>query len=387
MPIINRIAQYQTDMTGWRRHLHENPELGLNCHETAAFVVDRLREFGVDEVHTGIATSGLVAIINGTGDGPTIGLRADMDALPMTEESGVEWSSQREGLMHACGHDGHTTMLLGAAKYLCETRRFSGRVALIFQPAEENDGGGRIMVEEGMMERFDIKEVYGIHNVPNHPLGHFYTTPGPLMAGADTFHIHITGQGGHGAYPNETRDPVMAAVQIAQAFQTIITRNLHPVEKLVISVTQIHTGTVDNVIPETAYMNGTVRHFSPEVQAMVKARMGEICQGIGAAMGVEVECEYREGYPPTINHAEQAAFATEVARDVAGDAAVNGDTGLEMGAEDFSYMLNVRPGAYLFMGIGEGAGLHNTHYDFNDEALPHGASFFARLAETALPVR
>lgn len=387
MPIINRIAQYQTDMTGWRRHLHENPELGLNCHETAAFVVDRLRAFGVDEVHTGIATSGLVAIINGTGDGPTIGLRADMDALPMTEESGVEWSSQREGLMHACGHDGHTTMLLGAAKYLCETRRFSGRVALIFQPAEENDGGGRIMVEEGMMERFDIKEVYGIHNVPNHPLGHFYTTPGPLMAGADTFHIHITGQGGHGAYPHETRDPVMAAVQIAQAFQTIITRNLHPVEKLVISVTQIHTGTVDNVIPETAYMNGTVRHFSPEVQAMVKVRMGEICQGIGAAMGVEVECEYREGYPPTINHAEQAAFATEVARDVAGDAAVNGDTGLEMGAEDFSYMLNVRPGAYLFMGIGEGAGLHNTHYDFNDEALPHGASFFARLAETALPVR
>ena len=387
MPIINRIAQYQTDMTGWRRHLHENPELGLNCHETAAFVVDRLREFGVDEVHTGIATSGLVAIINGTGDGPTIGLRADMDALPMTEESGVEWSSQREGLMHACGHDGHTTMLLGAAKYLCETRRFSGRVALIFQPAEENDGGGRIMVEEGMMERFDIKDVYGIHNVPNHPLGHFYTTPGPLMAGADTFHIHITGQGGHGAYPHETRDPVMAAVQIAQAFQTIITRNLHPVEKLVISVTQIHTGTVDNVIPETAYMNGTVRHFSPEVQAMVKARMGEICQGIGAAMGVEVECEYREGYPPTINHAEQAAFATDVARDVAGDAAVNGDTGLEMGAEDFSYMLNVRPGAYLFMGIGEGAGLHNTHYDFNDEALPHGASFFARLAETALPVR
>ncbi len=387
MPIINRIAQYQTDMTGWRRHLHENPELGLNCHETAAFVVGRLREFGVDEVHTGIATSGLVAIINGTGDGPTIGLRADMDALPMTEESGVEWSSQREGLMHACGHDGHTTMLLGAAKYLCETRRFSGRVALIFQPAEENDGGGRIMVEEGMMERFDIKEAYGIHNVPNHPLGHFYTTPGPLMAGADTFHIHITGQGGHGAYPHETRDPVMAAVQIAQAFQTIITRNLHPVEKLVISVTQIHTGTVDNVIPETAYMNGTVRHFSPEVQAMVKARMGEICQGIGAAMGVEVECEYREGYPPTINHAEQAAFATEVARDVAGDAAVNGDTGLEMGAEDFSYMLNVRPGAYLFMGIGEGAGLHNTHYDFNDEALPHGASFFARLAETALPVR
>lgn len=387
MPIINRIAQYQTDMTGWRRHLHENPELGLNCHETAAFVVGRLREFGVDEVHTGIATSGLVAIINGTGDGPTIGLRADMDALPMTEESGVEWSSQREGLMHACGHDGHTTMLLGAAKYLCETRRFSGRVALIFQPAEENDGGGRIMVEEGMMERFDIKEVYGIHNVPNHPLGHFYTTPGPLMAGADTFHIHITGQGGHGAYPHETRDPVMAAVQIAQAFQTIITRNLHPVEKLVISVTQIHTGTVDNVIPETAYMNGTVRNFSPEVQAMVKVRMGEICQGIGAAMGVEVECEYREGYPPTINHAEQAAFATDVARDVAGDAAVNGDTGLEMGAEDFSYMLNVRPGAYLFMGIGEGAGLHNTHYDFNDEALPHGASFFARLAETALPVR
>jgi amidohydrolase len=387
MPIINRIAEYQKDMTGWRRYLHENPELGLECHETAAFVVERLKEFGVDEVHSGIATSGVVAIINGQGAGPTIGMRADMDALPMTEETRAEWASKRDGLMHACGHDGHTTMLLGAAKYMCETRRFAGRIALIFQPAEENEGGGRIMVEEGMMERFDIKEVYGIHNVPNHPIGHFFTTPGPLMAGADTFHINIKGCGGHGAYPHETRDPVMAAVQIAQAFQTIVTRNLHPIDKLVISVTQIHTGTVDNVIPETAYMNGTVRHFNPDVQDMVKTRMGEICAGLSTAMGVEVDYKYREGYPPTINHADQAAFATDVARDVAGDAAVDGNTGVEMGAEDFSYMLESRPGAYLFMGIGNAAGLHNTHYDFNDDALPHGASFFARLAERALPLR
>ena len=316
MPIINRIAEYQTDMTGWRRYLHENPELGLECHETAAFVVERLKEFGVDEIHTGIATSGVVAIINGTGAGPTIGLRADMDALPMSEETGAKWASKRDGLMHACGHDGHTTMLLGAAKYMCETRRFAGRIALIFQPAEENDGGGRIMVEEGMMERFDIKEVYGIHNVPNHPMGHFFTTPGPLMAGADTFHINITGRGTW-RLSHETRDPVMAAVQIAQAFQTIVTRNLHPIDKLVISVTQIHTGTVDNVIPETAYMNGTVRHLIRRA-SHGKAAHGEICAGLSAAMGVEVDFEYREGYPPTINHADQATFATDVARDVAG---------------------------------------------------------------------
>jgi hippurate hydrolase len=386
MPVINRIAAYADDMKTWRRHLHAHPELALECFETANFVAARLREFGVDEIHTGIAKTGIVAIINGQGAGPTIGLRADMDALPMTETTDVDWASQVDGAMHACGHDGHTTMLLGAAKYLAETRKFSGRVALIFQPAEETIGGGRIMIEEGMMERFDISQVYGIHNVPNLPLGHFETTLGPLMAGADEFHVDITGLGGHAAYPHETKDPVMVAVAIAQAFQTIVTRNLDPFDQLVLSITQIHAGQTDNVIPETAYMNGTVRIFSKEVQAMVIDRMQAICDGMALSFGLDVTLRYEKGYPPTINNADKAEFAAAVAGEISGPAAVDTTSGCEMGAEDFSYMLEARPGAYLFMGIGDGAGLHNTNYDFNDDAAPYGASFFARLVEQAQPV-
>jgi hippurate hydrolase len=277
-------------------------------------------------------------------------------------------------------------MLLGAARYLAETRKFSGRVALIFQPAEETIGGGRIMVEEGMMERFDISQVYGIHNVPNLPLGHFETTLGPLMAGADEFHVDITGLGGHAAYPHETKDPVMVAVAIAQAFQTIVTRNLDPFDQLVLSITQIHAGQTDNVIPETAYMNGTVRIFSKEVQAMVIDRMQTICDGMALSFGLDVTLRYEKGYPPTINHGDKAEFAAKVAGEISGPAAVDTTSGCEMGAEDFSYMLEARPGAYLFMGIGDGAGLHNTNYDFNDDAAPYGASFLARLVEQAQPV-
>ncbi|MEL7299467.1 MAG: M20 aminoacylase family protein [Pseudomonadota bacterium] len=384
MPIVNRIAEFAEDMTAWRRHLHQHPELGFDCHGTAAFVVERLREFGVDEIHEGIATSGVVALIEGKGQGPTIGLRADMDALPMEETSGADWASTVPGKMHACGHDGHTTMLLGAARYLAETRNFAGRVALIFQPAEEGGGGGNVMVEEGMMDRFDIAQVYGIHNVPGIEEGAFYTAPGPLLAAVDTFHVDITGVGGHGAYPHETKDPVAAAVAIAGAMGTIVSRNHKALDDLVVSVTMIHAGSADNVIPGAAYLGGTVRTFDPEVQAMVMRRMEQIVAGHAAAYDLEATLRYEKGYPATVNDPKAAAFAADVARQVSAN--VDDNTGREMGAEDFSYMLQARPGAFLFLGIGEAAGLHNPAYDFNDDIAPVGASFFAKLVETAQPV-
>ncbi len=386
MPVVNRIADFAADMTTWRQHLHTIPELEFECHETAAFVAERLREFGVDELHEGIATTGIVAIINGQGEGPTIGLRADMDALPIPEETGVEYASTNPGKMHACGHDGHTTMLLGAARYLAETRNFRGRVALIFQPAEEEGGGAGVMVEEGIMDRFDISQVYALHNAPGFSEGSFYTTPGPIMAAVDTFEVHIQGVGGHGAMPHETRDPVMAACGIAQAIQTIVSRNHYALDDLVVSVTQIHTGTVNNVIPDTAYINGTVRTFDPNVQKMVMQRMEQIVQGQAASYGVEARLDYHVSYPATINDANKVAFAADVAREVSGPERVIANTGREMGAEDFSYMLQERPGAYLFLGQGEGAGLHHPKYNFNDDIAPVGASFFARIVEKALPV-
>ncbi|EEE39222.1 amidohydrolase family protein [Rhodobacteraceae bacterium KLH11] len=386
MPVVNRIADFAADMARWRQHLHTIPELEFECYETAAFVATRLREFGVDELHEGIAKTGIVAIINGQGPGPTIGLRADMDALPITEETGVEYASTNPGKMHACGHDGHTTMLLGAARYLAETRNFAGRVALIFQPAEEEGGGAGVMVEEGIMDRFEISQVYGIHNTPGRPEGLFETTPGPLMAAVDTFEIHIQGVGGHGAMPHETKDPVMAACGIAQAIQTIVSRNHYALDDLVVSVTQIHAGTVNNVIPDTAYLNGTVRTFDPMVQKMVMERMEQIVAGQAASYGVSATLDYVVGYPATINNAEKAAFAADVARDVSGAERVIADAGREMGAEDFSYMLQARPGAYLFLGQGEGAGLHHPKYNFNDVIAPVGASFFARLVEKAQPL-
>ncbi|MDO6480684.1 M20 aminoacylase family protein [Shimia thalassica] len=386
MPVLNSIAAYADEMKTWRRHLHAHPELEFDCHETAAFVVERLREFGVDEIHEGIATSGLVAIINGQGEGGTIGLRADMDALPMPETTGLDYASTVDGAMHACGHDGHTTMLLGAAKYLAETRRFSGRVALIFQPAEEGGGGAGVMVEEGIMDTFGIDQVFALHNVPDIELGHFYTTPGPIMAAVDEFHIDIQERGGHGAYPHETSDPVVAAVSIAQAFQTILSRNHDARQEAVVSVTQIHTGSTDNVIPDTAYLNGTVRTFEPEVQDMIIRRMQQIVAGQAASFDVEATLRYEKGYPATVNNADKVAFAASVAREISGEDAVEDNQGKEMGAEDFAYMLNARPGAYLFIGQGPGAGLHNPNYNFNDDVSPVGASFFARLVETAQPV-
>ena len=386
MPIVNRIAAFDADMKKWRRNIHQNPELGLDCYETASFVEARLREFGIDEIHTGIAKSGIVAIINGKADGDTIGLRADIDALPMTETTKLEYASDNVGLMHACGHDGHTTMLLGAARYLSETRNFSGRVALIFQPAEENEGGGRIMVEEGILDRFNIKNVYAIHNTPDVALGKFYTMPGPIMAGADKFHIDVVGVGGHGAYPHETKDPITAAVGIAQTFQTIVSRSRDPNDKLVVSVTQIHAGSTDNVTPENAYINGTVRTFDKRVQDMVIKRMEEIVFGHSQIFGLECKLRYEKGYPPTINSPENVKIAALAAQDISGFDMVDDNAGQEMGAEDFSYLLEKRPGAYLFLGIGAAAGLHNTNYDFNDDASVYGASFFARLVEMSQPL-
>ena len=386
MPVINRIASYAPDMAAWRQHLHRNPELGFECHETAAFVEQQLRSFGITEIHTGIAKTGIVALIEGQGAGPTIGLRADMDALPILEETNAPYASKIAGKMHACGHDGHTTMLLGAARYLAETRNFSGRVALIFQPAEEDGGGGGVMVEEGIMERFDIAQVYALHNAPGVALGQFITCPGPIMAAVDSFHIDIRGLGGHGAMPHETRDPVVAALAIGQAIQTISSRNHYALDDLVISITQIHTGSAENIVPETAYLGGTVRTFDKEVQAMVRRRMEAIVQGTAAAFDVEAVLRYHVYYPSTVNHAAQTEFAVEVAAEVVGPDLVDGAASREMGAEDFSYMLEARPGAYLFLGQGEGAGLHQAGYDFNDEVAPIGASFFARLVERAQPV-
>jgi hippurate hydrolase len=385
MAVLNRIAGFADEMAGWRRHLHMNPELGLDCHATAAFVVEKLREFGVDEVHEGIAESGVVAVIEGRGAGPVTGLRADMDALPMDETTGADWTSTVPGRMHACGHDGHTSMLLGAAKYLCETRNFAGKAVLIFQPAEETIGGGRIMVEEGIMDRFGVGEVYALHTDPFGALGEFRTRPGPIMAAVDDFEVFLTGKGGHAAYPDDCVDPLPAAAAIHQAMQTVVSRNTSALDRLVVSVTQIHGGSAMNIIPEQAYLAGTVRSFSPVVRDMAERRIGEIVAAQAAAYGVEARLDYQRNYPATVNHADQVGKAAEVAREVSGEDLVLTNLPPEMGAEDFSFMLEARPGAFLFLGQGIGPSVHHPKFDFNDAAAPYGASFFARLIETLQP--
>jgi amidohydrolase len=387
MPVLNRIAGFAPEMSEWRQWLHLHPELAFDLPETSAFVAQRLRDFGVDEIHEGIATSGIVALIHGkeASDAPAIGLRADMDALPIMEATGLEYASENPGRMHACGHDGHTTMLLGAARYLAETRNFSGTVALIFQPAEEEGGGAGVMVKEGVMERFNIGQVYGLHNRPNVPLGDFQTSSGPLLAAVDTFDIHIEGQGGHAARPHQCVDPVVAAASMVMALQTIVSRNVPPMEKIVISVTQIHTGSKDNIVPQQAYIQGTVRSYSEEVQALVMRRMREIVDGQAASFGVSAKLEYATEYPATVNHPEQARLAADVASALMGEDRVERETEAEMGAEDFAYFLKSRPGAYLFLGQGESAGLHHPEYNFNDEVAPVGASFFAHLVEKLAP--
>ncbi len=388
MPVINRLAALHGEITAWRRDLHQNPELGFDLPRTSAFVADKLKSFGVDEIHTGIAKSGVVGVIRGakSGSGKVIGLRADMDALPIQEVPGKAYSSQNPGKMHACGHDGHTAMLLGAAQYLAETRRFDGTVVLLFQPSEEENGGGRVMCEEGVMDRFGVQEVYGVHNLPGLPLGHIALREGPLMAAADRFDIHIQGRGGHGAAPHLCIDPVQVAAAIVQAGQSIVSRNADPIANAVVSFCAIKTGTTDNVIPDTAEMIGTARSFDPAVRDLIEERLTALVTGIAKSYGASARIVYDRGYPATVNHAAQARFAAEVARDVAGEAAVNGNCAPLMWGEDFSYMLEARPGAFAFLGLGDVPTNHHPAYDFVDDAIPVGSSYLARLAETAMPL-
>ncbi len=386
MPVINSIANSFDEMATWRHHIHANPELGFDCHETAKFVVERLKEFGVDEISEGWAKTGVVAVINGQGAGGTIGLRADMDALAMPEMTGLEYASTIEGKMHACGHDGHTTMLLGAAKYLAETRNFSGRVVLMFQPAEEGGGGGNVMCQEGVIEKYGISQVFAIHNMPDLPVGEFQTRAGPVMASVDDFEIEIFGKGGHAARPHFSVDPIVAATAMVQAVHTIVSRNIDPIECGVITITQIHAGTAFNVIPETAKIAGTIRSFEPAVKAVMQKRLVEVMENIAAAYGARAELSYIEGYPATVNNAEKAAFAVKVAASVVGTDKVSDQAARRMGAEDFSFMLNKVPGAYVFVGNGDSAALHHQSYNFNDEAAPVGASYLARIVEAAQPV-
>ncbi|TDL79484.1 amidohydrolase [Palleronia sediminis] len=384
MPIPNSIAALSDEMRAWRRDLHRHPEIGFDCHRTARFVADCLRKIGVDVLHEGVAQTGVVAVIEGRASGRCIGLRADMDALPMDETGGADHASTVPGAMHACGHDGHTAMLLGAATYLAATRNFAGRVVLMFQPAEEAGGGGRVMVEEGVLDRFDIDEVYALHNAPNQPFGSFHTAPGPIMAAVDEFDITLRGVGGHAARPHDCVDPIPAALRLGQALDTVVSRNADPIGTLVVSVTQIHAGSAMNVIPDTARIAGTVRSFAPEMRDMAERRIREIAQGIAAGFGVAAQIDYVRDYPATVNHAREAGFAADVAAELVGEDLVRRDCPPSMGAEDFGYMLAARPGAYLLLGQGEGPGCHHPAYDFNDDIAPLGAAFFARLAERRL---
>jgi hippurate hydrolase len=387
MPIINRFAEFQDDIAEWRQDFHRHPELLYDVHRTASVVADRLMSFGVDEVATGIGRTGVVAVIRGrkTESGKVIGLRADMDALPIAESTGKEYASVNPGRMHACGHDGHMAMLLGAARYLAETRNFDGTAVLIFQPAEEGGAGGKAMIDDGLMDRFAIGEVFGMHNMPGIAPGAFALRPGPLLASTDEFSIEITGRGGHAALPHKTADPLLAATAIVGALQTIVSRSVDPLEAAVVSVTQINVGDTTNVIAEKGKIAGTARTLKAEIRDLVERRMGEIVAGIAAAHGVEAKLRYKRSYPVTRNHPEQTALAASVASGVAGAERVATDIAPIMGGEDFAYMLEARPGAFIFIGNGDTAGLHSPAYDFNDAIIPAGCSYWAKLVETAMP--
>jgi amidohydrolase len=389
MPIINRVADLAGEITAWRRDFHENPELLFDVHRTAGIVAENLKSFGCDEVVTGLGRTGVVGVIRGrtNASGRVIGLRADMDALPIEEATDVPHKSKTPGKMHACGHDGHTAMLLGAAKYLAETRNFDGTAVMIFQPAEEGGGGGDAMVKDGLMERFGVQEVYGMHNMPGIPLGHFAIRPGPMMAAADRFTIGIEGKGGHAARPHDCIDPVVVSAHVITALQSVASRSVDPLESAVVSVCSVKAGDAFNVIPQKVTLLGTVRTLSPEVRDLCETRIRAITESVCAAFGASATIDYSRGYPVTMNDPAKTAFMTEVAKAVAGENAV--DTGVLplMGAEDFSYMLEQRPGAYIFVGNGDTAGVHHPAYDFNDEATPYGVSLWAKIIETGMPAR
>lgn len=384
MPVKNRAAEFQKEVAAWRRDIHENPEILYDTHRTSALVAEKLKEFGCDEVVTGIGRTGVVAVIRGKSDskGRAIGLRADMDALPMQEQTGLPHASKIPNAMHACGHDGHTAMLLGAAKYLAETRNFDGTAVIIFQPAEEGGNGGEAMVKDGMMERFGIDEVYAIHNSPGIEAGTFAIRPGPILASVDEFTLHLSGRGGHGAKPNMTVDTTVMMCHMITALQTIVSRNMDPVEKAVMSLTSAETSSkAFNVIPDKAEVRGTIRTHSEDVRAMIPKRIKEIAEGVAATFGGSVELEMRIGVPVTIND----DAATEYARAAAQAVGICEDVPILMGGEDFSFMLQERPGAMIRLGNGPSAGLHHPEYDFNDEIIPAGISWFAEIVEGRMP--
>lgn len=389
MPKSELIAALSPEISAIRRDFHRNPELLYDVQRTAGIVADKLREWGVDEVVTGIGRTGVVGVIKGKGQnsGKVIGLRADMDALPIQEETNLEHRSTVPGKMHACGHDGHTAMLLGAAKYLAETRDFDGTAIMIFQPAEEGGAGGKEMCKDGLMERFGVQEVYGLHNMPGLPVGKFAIRKGPMMAAADRFLIKIEGRGGHAAKPNETNDPLIASCHLVTMLQTIVARNADPLESLVVSVTAVKAGDTFNVIPQHAEIKGTVRTLSPEMRDLAEKRFREIVAGFAQSFGLACDLDYARGYPVTFNHSGQTDFVTSAAKNVFGTGAIDTEIPPTMGSEDFSFMLEERPGAYIFMGNGDSAGLHHPAYEFDDKAIPFGVTYWASLVEIAMPQR
>lgn len=385
MLVERGIAALKPAMTAWRQHLHAHPETAFQERETAAFVAARLREFGI-EVHEGLAGTGVVGTLR-NGDGPAIGLRADLDGLPITEETGLPYASKHAGRMHACGHDGHTAMLLGAARYLAETRRFAGTVHFIFQPAEENEGGARVMIEEGLFERFPLRQVFGMHNWPAMPAGTFAVRAGPMMAACDTFEITVSGTGCHGAMPHFGHDTIVAAAAIVSALQTIVSRAVDPLEAAVVSVTQIHAGDTWNVLPERAGLKGTIRSFQPAVRARIEATLARLAEGTAAAHGCRAQVQYIRHYPATVNAEAETELAASVAERVAGKGRVIRNPPPTTGSEDFAFMLQAKPGCYIWIGSGRGdqdPSLHSPRYDFNDDVLPLGASYWVTLVETGL---
>ena len=385
MPVKNRFAELHDDITAWRRDLHEHPEILFETHRTSATVAEKLRAFGCDEVVEGVGRTGVVGVIKGkdTKSGKVIGLRADMDALPIHEQTGVEYASKTPNAMHACGHDGHTAMLLGAAQYLAETRNFDGTAVVIFQPAEEGGGGGLEMCKDGMMDRWGIQEVYGMHNWPGMPTGQFGIRTGPFFAATDLLEIEVEGLGGHAAKPHETIDTTVVASHIVTALQTIVSRNADPIGNIVVSITSFETSSkAFNVIPQRVNMLGTVRTLSNDLRDLAEKRVVEICEGMATSLGAKATVTYTRNYPVMVNHDVQTEFAADVARSVSGDCV---EAPLVMGGEDFAFMLEERPGAYILMGNGDGAMVHHPMYNFNDEAIPAGCSWWAGIVEQRMP--